>query len=93
MLRGRPDKDEPAFSRLLYTLSRVKETRSLSTDVTTIAISNDTRLMEDIDSRAESTFSPEEIHFDDYDADQIRSILRRRQDAFGEGALASGLFL
>jgi len=90
MLRGRADKDEPAFSRLLYTLSRVKETRSLSTKVTTIAISNDTRLMDEIDSRAESTFSPEEVHFDDYDANQIRSILERRQDAFRDGALESG---
>jgi cell division control protein 6 len=88
MLSGRPDKDEPAFSRLLYTLSRLEETRSLSTNVTTIAISNDTRLMDQIDSRAESTFSPEEIHFDDYDADQLRSILDRRRDAFREGALS-----
>ncbi|MCX2819796.1 AAA family ATPase [Haladaptatus sp. F3-133] len=88
MLSGRSDKDEPAFSRLLYTLSRLEETRSLSTNVTTIAISNDTRLMDQIDSRAESTFSPEEIHFDDYDANQLRSILDRRRDAFREGVLS-----
>jgi cell division control protein 6 len=41
-------------------------------------------MMESVGSRAVSSFTPEDVHFDDYDADQLQSILRRRQDAFHE---------
>jgi len=38
--------------------------------------------MDAVGSRAVSSFTPEDVHFDDYDANQLQAILRRRQDAF-----------
>mgnify|MGYP000117194701 CR=1 FL=1 len=82
MLVGRRDKQEPAFSRLLYQLSRAGTNDDLNAYISVVAISNDTKMMEAVGSRAVSSFTPEDVHFDDYDADQLQSILRRRQDAF-----------
>ena len=87
MLVGRRDKQEPAFSRLLYQLSRSGGNDELSTYISVVAISNDTKMMESVGSRALSSFTPEDVHFDDYDAEQLRAILRRRQDAFYDGVL------
>ncbi|SNR77621.1 cell division control protein 6 [Halorubrum ezzemoulense] len=84
MLVGRRDKQEPAFSRLLYQLSRAGTNDDLNAYISVVAISNDTKMMESVGSRAVSSFTPEDVHFDDYDADQLQSILRRRQDAFHE---------
>jgi len=82
MLVGRRDKQAPAFSRLLYQLSRAGTNDELSAYISIVAISNDTKMMESVGSRALSSFTPEDVHFDDYDATQLRAILRRRQDAF-----------
>jgi cell division control protein 6 len=87
MLVGRRDKQEPAFSRLLYQLSRVGANDELSAYISVVAISNDARMMESVGSRALSSFTPEDVHFDDYDANQLQSILRRRQDAFHDDVL------
>ncbi len=87
MLVGRRDKKEPAFSRLLYNLSRAEANDELEAHVSVVAISNDTKMMESVGSRAQSSFTPEDVHFDDYDANQLRQILRRRTDAFREGVL------
>jgi cell division control protein 6 len=87
MLVGRRDKKEPAFSRLLYNLSRAEANDDLEAHVSVVAISNDTKMMESVGSRAQSSFTPEDVHFDDYDANQLRQILRRRTDAFREGVL------
>ncbi|ELY62496.1 orc1/cdc6 family replication initiation protein [Natronococcus jeotgali] len=88
MLVGRRDKDEPAFSRLLYQLSRANSTNEISAQVSVTAITNDTKMMENVGSRALSSFTPEDVHFSDYDANQLRAILRAREDAFHEGALS-----
>ena len=88
MLVGRRDKQDPAFSRLLYQLSRAGANDELSAYLSVVAISNDTKMMEEVGSRALSSFTPEDVHFDDYDAMQLKSILRRREDAFHEGALS-----
>jgi cell division control protein 6 len=82
MLVGRRDKQEPAFSRLLYQLSRAGANDDLTAYISVVAISNDTRMMESVGSRALSSFTPEDVHFNDYDANQLQAILRRRQDAF-----------
>ena len=82
MLVGRRDKQEPAFSRLLYQLSRAGANDELNAYISVVAISNDTKMMESVGSRAVSSFTPEDVHFDDYDANQLQAILRRRQDAF-----------
>jgi cell division control protein 6 len=87
MLVGRRDKQEPAFSRLLYQLSRAGATDDLDAYLSVVAISNDTKMMESVGSRALSSFTPEDVHFDDYDANQLQAILRRRQDAFHEGVV------
>lgn len=87
MLIGRRDKEEPAFSRLLYQLSRAGANNDLTAYISVVAISNDTKMMEAVGSRALSSFTPEDVHFDDYDANQLQAILRRRQDAFHDGAL------
>lgn len=87
MLVGRRDKQEPAFSRLLYQLSRAGAMDDLTAHISVVAISNDTKMMESVGSRALSSFTPEDVHFDDYDADQLRAILRHRQDAFHDGVL------
>ena len=89
MLVGRRDKQEPAFSRLLYQLSRAGTDGDLESYISVVAISNDTKLMESVGSRAQSSFTPEDVHFDDYDANQLQAILRRRQDAFFEGVVDS----
>ena len=87
MLVGRRDKDEPAFSRLLYQLSRAGAKDDLTAHVSVVAISNDTKMMEAVGSRALSSFTPEDVHFDDYDANQLQAILRHRRDAFHDGVL------
>jgi cell division control protein 6 len=84
MLVGRRDKQEPAFSRLLYQLSRAGADDELAAYISVVAISNDTKMMESVGSRALSSFTPEDVHFQDYDANQLQAILRRRQDAFHE---------
>jgi len=87
MLVGRRDKQDPAFSRLLYQLSRAGASDDLSAYISVVAISNDTKMMESVGSRALSSFTPEDVHFDDYDANQLQSILRRRRDAFHDGVV------
>jgi cell division control protein 6 len=87
MLVGRRDKKEPAFSRLLYQLSRAGANDDLSAHISVVAISNDTKMMDSVGSRALSSFTPEDVHFDDYDANQLQAILRRRQDAFFDDVL------
>ncbi|QCC61835.1 orc1/cdc6 family replication initiation protein [Natrinema thermotolerans] len=87
MLVGRRDKQEPAFSRLLYQLSRAGANNDLTAHVSVVAISNDTKMMESVGSRALSSFTPEDVHFDDYDANQLQLILRRRRDAFYDDVL------
>lgn len=52
MLVGRRDKQEPAFSRLLYQLSRTGADDELSAYISVVAISNDTKMMESVGSRA-----------------------------------------
>jgi len=87
MLVGRRDKQDPAFSRLLYQLSRAGADGDLNAFVSVVAISNDTKMMESVGSRAQSSFTPEDVHFDDYDANQLQAILRRREDAFLENVV------
>mgnify|MGYP002760254034 FL=1 len=89
MLVGRRDKQDPAFSRLLYQLSRAGASDDLHAYISVVAISNDTKMMEAVGSRAVSSFTPEDVHFDDYDADQLKAILRRRKDAFHDDVVDS----
>ena len=87
LLVGRRENDEPAYSKLLYQLSRASNTNEIEGRVSVAALTNDPKFMEDIDGRAESSFNPRDVYFPDYDANQLREILENRRDAFREDAL------
>jgi len=87
LLVGRRANDEPAYSKLLYHLSRASNTNEIEGRVSVAALTNDPKFMEDIDGRAESSFNPRDIYFPDYDATQLREILQNRRDAFRQDAL------
>lgn len=89
MFTGGGYSTETAYSELLYRLTRTSSIDRLSTQMSVIAITNKTRLLQTVDSRALSTFSPREVHFDDYDADQLIDILNRRSDAFVDDVLTN----
>jgi len=73
--------EEPAFSALLYQLSRMDDLIGFD-DMSVIALTNSPDFMRELDGRAESSFNPRDVHFPDYDANQLREILRKREDAF-----------
>lgn len=87
LLFGRRANDEPAYSKLLYQLSRASNTNEIEGRVSVAALTNDPKFMEDIDGRAESSFNPRDVYFPDYDANQLRQILKNRRDAFRPNAL------
>jgi cell division control protein 6 len=87
LLVGRRANDEPAYSKLLYQLSRASNTNEIEGQVSVAALTNDPRFMENIDGRAESSFNPRDVYFPDYDATQLRKILENRRDAFRQDAL------
>ena len=87
LLVGRRENDEPAYSKLLYQLSRASNTNEIEGRVSVAALTNDPKFMEDIDGRAESSFNPRDVYFPDYDATQLREILENRRDAFRQDAL------
>ncbi|APW98324.1 cell division control protein Cdc6 [Halobiforma lacisalsi AJ5] len=90
-LTGRVGEDEPAYSRLLYSLSRVMAEQHVDTLVSTVVITNHPKFRENLDSRTDSSYNPTGIHFSDYDANELIEILNRRRDAFKEGALDDGV--
>lgn len=89
--RQRNPNDEPAYSKLLYQLSRASQLGRIDQQVSVAALTNDPRFMEELDGRAESSFNPQDVVFSDYDATQLQSILDRRRDAFQEGVLEDGI--
>jgi cell division control protein 6 len=88
LLVGRRTNDEPAYSKLLYQLSRASNTNDIEGRVSVAALTNDPKFMENIDGRAESSFNPRDVYFPDYDAKQLRQILKNRRDAFRSDALS-----
>jgi cell division control protein 6 len=89
--RQRDPNDEPAYSKLLYQLSRASQLGRIDGHVSVAALTNDPRFMEDLDGRAESSFNPQDVVFSDYDADQLQVILKRRQDAYQDDVLANDI--
>lgn len=87
--RQRMSDEEPAYSRLLYQLSRAEKLGEIDGNVAVAALTNDPGFMEELDGRAESSFNPQDVAFPDYDATQLREILEHRRDAFREDALES----
>jgi len=78
---------EPAYSSLLYQLSRAEDLTNIET-FGVIAITNAPDFVEELDPRVNSSFNPRDIVFTDYDANQLRQILYRREDAFVDGILS-----
>ncbi|WP_436924976.1 orc1/cdc6 family replication initiation protein [Halosimplex amylolyticum] len=89
--RQRDPNAEPAYSKLLYQLSRATQLGRIDGHVSVAALTNDPRFMEDLDGRAESSFNPQDVVFQDYDANQLQAILERRRDAYQEGVLEDGI--
>lgn len=87
LLIGTQSRKEPAFNDLLYQLSRAGKNNVIEGSVSVAALTNDPKFMEDLDARAESSFNPHDIPFPDYDANQLRAILKKRRDAFRSDAL------
>jgi cell division control protein 6 len=86
--RGRSDNDDPAFSDLLYNLTRSDRIGGLDGQLSVAGLTNNaTALMGTLDSRTDSTFGPEQILFPDYGAGEIRDILTHRRDAFNDDVL------
>ena len=76
---------------ILYNLTRANEELKNS-QITLIGISNDLMFIDNIDSRAKSSLSEEEIVFPPYNALQIQDILKQRAGiAFKKGALEPGV--
>lgn len=89
--RQRDPNAEPAYSKLLYQLSRASQLGRIEGHVSVAALTNDPRFMEDLDGRAESSFNPQDIVFPDYDANQLQAILERRRDAYQDNVLEDGI--
>ncbi|SEW31756.1 orc1/cdc6 family replication initiation protein [Natrinema salifodinae] len=89
--RQRDPNDEPAYSKLLYQLSRASQLGRIEGDISVAALTNDPRFMENLDGRAESSFNPQDVVFSDYDANQLQAILDRRRDAYRDGVLEDGI--
>ncbi|CCC41149.1 Cdc6/Cdc18 family protein [Haloquadratum walsbyi] len=90
-LTGSTGADEPAYSRLLYSLSRVMSEQHVDTQLSTVVITNYPKFRENLDSRTDSSYNPNGIHFSDYDANELVEILERRRDAFRDDALEDGV--
>ncbi len=89
--RQRDPNDEPAYSKLLYQLSRASQLGKIEGHVSVAALTNDPRFMGNLDGRAESSFNPQDVVFPDYDATQLQSILERRRDAYQDDVLEDGI--
>jgi len=74
--------EEADDSKLLMQLSRAGEEDDIAAGMSVIGISNDLKYGDRLDTRVESSFSPDEIVFPAYDANQLRDILNRRRDAY-----------
>jgi cell division control protein 6 len=87
--RNRNRQQPHAYSDLLYNLTRATDIADLDHQITTAVLTNDgDSLIDGIDTRAKSSFTPRRVLFDDYDATQLRSILEKREDAFRDGAVS-----
>jgi len=79
---------EAEYNSLIYQLSRARKLADFDGPISLTTITNYADFMKDLNSRAQSSYNPDDIFFDDYDANQLRSILRNRQDAFKPDSLA-----
>lgn len=82
-----PKASDPEYSDLLYQLSRADEGLGVE-NLGIIAITDSPGFVREIDERTDSSFSPRDVHFEDYeDANQIKQILEKRTDAFSDDSI------
>nr|WP_302082903.1 AAA family ATPase [Salinibaculum sp. KK48] len=79
---------EAEYNSLIYQLSRARKLADFDGPISLTTITNYADFMTDLNSRAQSSYNPDDIFFDDYDATQLRSILHNRRDAFKPESLA-----
>jgi cell division control protein 6 len=77
-------------NEVLMQFSRANETSKVEPPVGIIGISNKIGYRDEMGQRVKSSLQEREFIFDPYDAEQLRSILENRQDAFVEGAVETG---
>ena len=80
---------EAEYNSLIYQLSRARKLADFDGPISLTAITNYADFMKNLNSRARSSYNPDDIFFDDYDAMQLRSILKYRRDAFKPDSLTS----
>lgn len=78
---------EAEYNSLIYQLSRARKLADFDGPISLTTITNYTDFMKDLNSRAQSSYNPDDIFFDDYDANQLRGILKYRRDAFKPDSL------
>ena len=83
--------DKLEDDELLRSLSRAKESGKASCHIGVICISNKVEYKERLDQRVHSSLQDNELIFNPYDPDQLRSILNNRREAFQEGVLEDGV--
>ncbi|WP_435099805.1 Cdc6/Cdc18 family protein [Halarchaeum sp. P4] len=77
---------------VLRKLSRAGENRNLTdASLGIVGISNKIDFPSDLGERVKSSFSPDDIVFQPYDAGQLIDILEHRRDAFHDGVLEDGV--
>jgi len=81
--------EEEEYNTLIYQLSRARNLADFGGPVSLTTITNYTDFMSDLNSRSSSSYNPDNIFFDDYDATQLQKILDHRRDAFKEGVLTN----
>jgi cell division control protein 6 len=79
---------EAEYNSLIYQLSRARKLADFDGPISLTALTNYADFMTDLNSRAQSSYNPDDIFFDDYDATQLRNILEHRRDAFKPDSLA-----
>ncbi len=79
---------EAEYNSLIYQLSRARKLANFDGPISLTTITNYAEFMMDLNSRAQSSYNPDDIFFDDYDATQLRSILQNRRDAFRPESIA-----
>jgi orc1/cdc6 family replication initiation protein len=88
--RIQPDNDGNQDD-ILMQLSRAREAQKTDTNIGIIAISNKLDYPEEMNQRVRSSFGDAELLFPPYDANQLKDIMRAREDAFYDDALESGV--
>jgi len=77
-------------NEVLMQFSRANETSKVNPPVGIIGISNKIGYRDEMGQRVKSSLQEREFIFDPYDAEQLRSILDNRRDAFVDGSVGNG---